>query len=51
MAPPRRAGGADLEEYVYDEIDPRHRIYVGDEPLAEYAEGRVESLTIDPDGE
>lgn len=46
---PVRAGGADLEEYIYDEIDQRHRVYVGDETLAEYAEDRVESLTLEAD--
>lgn len=32
----------DLEGYIYDEIEPDHRIYVGDETLAEYAAGGVE---------
>lgn len=40
-----------LEEYIYQEIDERPIIYVGSEPLAEYASGRVESLVIDPDAE
>jgi len=40
-----------LEEYIYQEIDERPVIYVGDEPLAEYASGRVESMVIEPDGE
>jgi len=40
-----------LKEYIYDGIDERPVIYVGDEPLAEYASGRVESMVIEPDGE
>lgn len=38
-----------LETYIYDEIEERAVIYVADEPLAEYASGRVESMVIDPD--
>jgi hypothetical protein len=40
-----------LEEYIYEEIDERPVIYVGGEPLGEYASGRVESLVIEPDAE
>ena len=40
-----------LAEYIYEEIDERPVIYVGGEPLGEYASGRVESLVIEPDAE
>lgn len=37
-----------LQEYIYDEIQENHVIYVDGGPLEEYAKGRVESLTIEP---
>lgn len=41
--------GAHLKDYIYDEIEEQSVIYVGGEPLADYAAGRVDELVIDPD--
>lgn len=46
VASPQRQ--IDLREYIYDEIDEKPMFFVDGEPLAEYAGGRVDELTIEP---
>lgn len=40
-----------LTDYVLDEIDQKIAVWVGGEPLGEYAAGRVEEVAIAPDDE